>query len=85
LAYIEWFTPFVRPDANYRLHRVSYARSAPGNEHLVSVVELNDIQHSCHLWTDFGPVVPRQWSRVNVLDQCPSLSACLTTVRPISL
>lgn len=44
LAYIEWFTPFGQPGASHGLHRVSYAMSNPGNEHITSVVELDDIQ-----------------------------------------
>ena len=72
LAYIEWFTPFAQPGAGHGLHRVSYAMSNPGNEHIASVIELEDIQRSCHLWPDFGTAVPRQWSSDKVLDQCSS-------------
>ena len=72
LAYIEWFTPFGQPGASHRLHRVSYATSHPGNEQVASVVELNDIQRSCHLWPDFGSAAPRQWTSDSVLDQCSS-------------
>ncbi|KAI0719892.1 hypothetical protein C8Q72DRAFT_788572, partial [Fomitopsis betulina] len=62
LAYIEWFSPFTRPDSNHGLYK--------GTQRLASVVEVEDIRRSCHLWPDFGPVAPREWTSSNVLDRC---------------
>lgn len=69
LAYIEWFTPFTRPDVNHGLYRILHTGARTGDQHVASVVEVKDIQCSCHLWPDFGPVAPREWSSDNVLDR----------------
>ncbi|KAI0323498.1 hypothetical protein GY45DRAFT_1264472 [Cubamyces sp. BRFM 1775] len=70
LAYIEWFTPFTAPDPVHGLYKVS--RVLQGDIRLASVVELREIRRSCHLFPDFGPIVPREWSSSNVLERCKS-------------
>lgn len=70
LAYIEWFSPFMRPDPNHGLYKV--ARSFEGEQRLASVVDIKDVRRSCQLWPDFGPVAPREWWSSNVLERCPS-------------
>ncbi|TFK79321.1 hypothetical protein K466DRAFT_505729 [Polyporus arcularius HHB13444] len=69
LAYVEWFTAFTQPDPVHGLYRVSRCRGDNG-ERLASVIDIRDIQRSCHLYPVFPPVVPRHWTHSNVLDEC---------------
>lgn len=47
LAYIEWFSPFMRPDPYHGLYKV--ARSLEGEQRLASVVDIKDVRRSCQL------------------------------------
>ena len=69
LAYIEWFTPFprsVQPDTT--LYKLSRAKR--GDEEVVSIVPVNSIQQSIHLFPHFGRTVPRNWTTNTVLNDC---------------
>ncbi|KAG9315401.1 hypothetical protein JVU11DRAFT_4550 [Chiua virens] len=70
LAYVEWFTPFGQMDPNIRLYHVS--RSVRQGRRLASVIDVEKICRSCHLFPNFGPVVPHEWKSSNVLDLAPS-------------
>jgi len=70
LAYVEWFTAFPVADANHGLRKIS--RCVRNGARLASVIEVKDIERSCHLLPDFGPVAPREWSTHNVLEECTS-------------
>ncbi|KAI0653489.1 hypothetical protein C8Q70DRAFT_1048441 [Cubamyces menziesii] len=58
LAYVEWFSPFSAPNPVHGLHRVTRPRGRPGEK------------PPMHLYPDFGPVAPQEWSSSTVLDQC---------------
>ncbi|KIL62457.1 hypothetical protein M378DRAFT_81207, partial [Amanita muscaria Koide BX008] len=64
LAYTEWFTPFspssVQPDI--LLYKLSRAKR--DDEEVVSIVPINSIRQSVHLFPHFGAAVPCEWSDV---------------------
>jgi len=70
LAYVEWFTAFPAADANHGLRKI--LRCVRNGARLASVIEVKEIERSCHLFPDFGPVAPREWSTHNVLEECMS-------------
>lgn len=70
LAYVEWFTPFKQMDPNTRLYQVS--RSVRQGRRLASVIDVEKISCSCHLFPNSGPAVPREWKSSDVLDRAPS-------------
>ncbi|CDO72219.1 hypothetical protein BN946_scf184970.g71 [Trametes cinnabarina] len=69
LAYVEWFSAFTQPHPVHNLYKVTRPRGRQG-EKPPSVVEISSIRRSCHLFPDFGPVVPRDWTSSTVLDRC---------------
>ena len=72
LAYMEWFTPFPpAPCDNHGLYKIK--RSLRNGSRLVSIIPLENIVRSCHLFPDFGHSVPREWTAANVLDECSTL------------
>ncbi|KII87233.1 hypothetical protein PLICRDRAFT_30651 [Plicaturopsis crispa FD-325 SS-3] len=76
LAYVEWFTPFTAlPEAHYEMYKVS--RVIREGQRYASIVPVEDIRSSVHLFPKFGPVAPREWTSSTVLDECPSfLASC---------
>ncbi|KAJ7681660.1 hypothetical protein B0H17DRAFT_942725, partial [Mycena rosella] len=70
LAYVEWFSPFTRPEPNHLMYKVK--RSLKDGEQLVSIVLVGNIRRSIHLLPKFGPVAPPHWKSSSVLEQCPS-------------
>ena len=70
LAYIEWFTPFTTPRPDHGLYKVS--RALRQGARLGSVIPIDQLERSCHLFPDFGAVAPREWTSSNVLEMCPT-------------
>jgi hypothetical protein len=71
LAYVEWFTPFRRaPEANHLMYKVSHAFRSGGTERLASVVPVDTICRSVHLFPKFGTHAPQSWKSSNVLELC---------------
>lgn len=70
LAYVEWFTPFRkgREVGTHGMYRISRALNDNGTRSAM-VVELENIRRSIHLFPQFGPQVPREWSSEKVLEQ----------------
>ena len=69
LAYVEWFTPFLpSPDQNHLLYKISKLRVH--GEQQVSIVPVQLIRQSVHLFPKFGPVTRDEWKSTNVLDLC---------------
>jgi len=71
LAYVEWLTPLrEEPDPHHLLYQVSAERDTEGNHLVASIVPLDDIRRSVHLFPKFGRVAPHTWTSSNVLDLC---------------
>jgi hypothetical protein len=69
LAYVEWFTPFpTTPDQNHLLYKISKLQIR--GEQQVSIVPVQLIRQSVHLFPKFGPVAREEWKSTNVLDLC---------------
>ncbi|ETW76279.1 hypothetical protein HETIRDRAFT_429792 [Heterobasidion irregulare TC 32-1] len=68
-AYVEWFTPFPSaPDPDHGLYMIKHAMQ--NERRVASVVPVECIRRSCHLYPRFGPPAPRHWSSFNVLQEC---------------
>lgn len=69
-AYVEWYTPFSKAplDAKSRLFRIKRLYDPDGAQK-ASVVPVDYIRQSVHLFPKFGPSVPTQWTSSNVLDK----------------
>lgn len=70
LAYVEWYTPFSKApyDPKSRLFRIK--RFYDSNKvQKASIIPIEHIQQSIHLFPKFGPVAPVQWTSATVLDK----------------
>ena len=74
LAYVEWFTPFPRsPEADSGSYRISRAYGTDyEGQRLASIVPVQALQRSVHLFPCFGPVLNPMWTSYNVLEECQS-------------
>ncbi|KAI0331515.1 hypothetical protein GY45DRAFT_1248736, partial [Cubamyces sp. BRFM 1775] len=69
LAYVEWFTPFAAvPHPDYGLYKVTHCIRR--GTRLASIIPVDSMKCSCHLYPDFGTAVPQEWTSSNVLDRC---------------
>ncbi|TBU36604.1 hypothetical protein BD309DRAFT_995537 [Dichomitus squalens] len=69
LAYVELFTPLTISDPNHGLYKVNSKVNREGDR-LAMVIPIDNIERSCHLIPDFGPIAPREWTSATVLDAC---------------
>ncbi|KAH9069499.1 hypothetical protein EDB83DRAFT_2222076 [Lactarius deliciosus] len=68
LAYVEWFSPPSAPDESHGMYRIS--RSYRNERRLASIIPLEDVCRSVHLFPVFGSVLPQQWQGSTVLEEC---------------
>jgi hypothetical protein len=69
LAYIEWLSSIPRaPDPNHLLYKVK--RSMKDGIRSASIIPVANIRRSAHLFPDFGPAAPRNWTSPTVLESC---------------
>ncbi|KAJ3723812.1 hypothetical protein C8R42DRAFT_719715 [Lentinula raphanica] len=74
LAYVEWFTKFSRsPEAFSGLYRVKRNVLADGKI-AASILPLESIMRSVHLFPKWGGSVPPEWTSESVLDEAPSFT-----------
>jgi hypothetical protein len=71
LAYIEWFTPIpARPEPKHQMYKVS--RSLVNGRRNASIIPVDSIICSVHLFPRFGPDLPQDWNSFTVLDKSHS-------------
>jgi hypothetical protein len=71
LAYIEWFTPLpATPDPVNRMYKIS--RLFRNGEQHASIIPVEMILCSVHLFPRFGPNTPQDWVSSTVLENCQS-------------
>lgn len=70
LAYVEWFTPLRRAvvDRSTQLYKVRRLTNGNG-ERICSVIPVELIKSSVHLFPKFGVQAPVGWASSNVLDE----------------
>ncbi|KAJ6600827.1 hypothetical protein B0H10DRAFT_2319986 [Mycena sp. CBHHK59/15] len=77
LVYVEWFTAFQRqPEPNHLMYKISRAENRDG-DHMASIIPIDNIRRSVHLFPKFGRVAPREWSSSNVLEKCSTFFVIL--------
>ncbi|OSD08399.1 hypothetical protein PYCCODRAFT_1482768 [Trametes coccinea BRFM310] len=73
LAYVEWFSTVhsggANPHPDHRLYKVSRSLHHGSRLATASVIPVEQIERTCHLLPDFGPVAPRDWTSSNVLEE----------------
>ena len=70
LAYVEWFKiSKSTPQQSHLLYQVSRSLDRYGDR-LASIIPVDAIRRSVHLFPQFGPVASRDWTSDNVLEHC---------------
>ena len=71
LAYVEWFTPLpaTRDPVN---HMYKVSRKFRDSKRHASIVPVETILCSVHLFPWFGPNIPRDWDSCSALEECQS-------------
>ena len=73
LPNVEWFTPFpISADQNHLLYKIS--KLQVHSKQQVSIVPVQLIHQSVHLFPKFGAVAQDEWKSTNVLNLCQIFS-----------
>ncbi|KAJ6550698.1 hypothetical protein B0H10DRAFT_2169918 [Mycena sp. CBHHK59/15] len=78
LVYVEWFTAFKsQPEPNHLMYKIS--RLEKHGARVSSIISIDNIRRSVHLFPKFGRVAPREWTSSDVLEKCPTFFvSCFT-------
>ena len=69
LAYVEWFSPFAAaPDPKHQMYKVT--RATKNGQRSASIVRVDALLGSVHLFPRFGATTPREWNTFTVMDHC---------------
>jgi len=69
LAYVEWFSPLsAAPDRKHKMYKVT--RSIQNGRRSASIIQVDSILGSVHLFPRFGATTPQEWNTFTVLDHC---------------
>jgi hypothetical protein len=69
LAYVEWFSPIpANPGPNHLLYKVT--RLTHNGRRRASIIPVNTILRSVHLFPVFGQHTPQEWNTFSVLELC---------------
>ena len=69
LTYIEWFSPLpAAPDPMHGMYKVS--RLMRNKQQHASIIPVESILCSVHLFPWFGPKTPQAWNTFTVLEHC---------------
>ncbi|THU78905.1 hypothetical protein K435DRAFT_699108 [Dendrothele bispora CBS 962.96] len=72
LAYVEWYTKFNQnPEPYTKLYRIKPETDHNGSP-AASIIPIDKIRRSVHLFPKWGGAVPSEWTSETVLDACPS-------------
>jgi len=71
LAYVEWFSPLAAsPDRKNKMYKVM--RLTENGRRCASIIRVDTILGSVHLFPQFEATVPQEWDSSTVLEQCNS-------------
>jgi hypothetical protein len=71
LAYVEWFSPLAAaPDPKHKMYKLT--RATQNGRRSASIIQVDTILGSVHLFPRFGTTTPREWNNFTVLEQCTS-------------
>jgi hypothetical protein len=69
LAYVEWFSPLPStPDPKHKMFKIT--RSTINGRRSSSVIRVDSILGSIHLFPRFGATIPPELNSFNVLEMC---------------
>ncbi|KAJ6609589.1 hypothetical protein B0H10DRAFT_2166296 [Mycena sp. CBHHK59/15] len=79
LVYVEWFTAFKsQPEDNHLMYKISHAENRYGDR-MSSIISIDHVRRSVHLFPKFGRIAPREWTSSNVLEKCSTFFvSCFT-------
>lgn len=71
LVFVEWFSAFTpNPERNHGLFKIRPLRNREDGSPVTEVIPLANIRRSVHLYPQFGPFAPIEWTSSTVLDVC---------------
>ncbi|KAF9502071.1 hypothetical protein BDN71DRAFT_1378620 [Pleurotus eryngii] len=69
LVFVEWFSAFVNPERNHGLFKIRPLKNVDSSP-ISEVIPLANVRRSAHLYPQFGPFAPVEWTSSTVLDRC---------------
>lgn len=70
LVFVEWFSAFVNPERIHGLFKIRPLKNLGDGSPVTEVIPLDNVRRSVHLYPQFGPFAPVEWTSSTVLDKC---------------